>query len=819
MKTFKSSALAALALMLGACGQQVVEFAPAQLPPDLTAPTVVSNIPLGGAVGVLASVHPSASFSEAMAPATVNGTSFTLARGGTPVAGAVSLDAAGITTTFVPTAPLALNTLYTATITTAVTDTSGNAMAAAHAWSFTTAVAADTTAPTVVSNTPLAGATGVLTSVQPTVTFSEPMATASVSAATFTLARGGTAVPGGVSLNVAGTTATLAPTSALATNTLYTATVSVGVTDVAGNPLAAVHAWSFTTAVAADTTPPTVVSNTPLTGAVGVLTNVQPTATFSEPMALATINASTITLAQGLTPVLGAVSLNLAGTTATFAPTAALATNTLYTGTVTTGVTDLASNPLAVAHTWSFTTALAPIAPTVTATDPLDLAVTVPVTKQPTATFSTAMATNTIDSTTFLLAQGLTPVPGAVSLNLAGTTATFAPTSALATNTLYTATITTGAKDLAGTPLASDHVWTFTTAVAAVAPTVTVTNPLDLATNVLVSVQPTAAFSKPMDGTTISGTTYTLKQGAASVAGNVTFDVLSNTATFTPTAALATNTLYAATVTTGVRDTTGMALASDHVWTFTTELPVLPPPLAINLGAAASFGIASRAGLTSTGVTVVNGDVALYPTGTCTDATGGPGSAAQSCLVKTYVTTTGMTVNGFIYWPTDSDSGATALAVTTDLTAAWIEGKAKADTNGAIAADEMAGKIFTPGVYHNANLGLAAGGTATLDAQGDANAIFIFKIDSTFVDSGTLLLPTSIALLNGAQARNVWFVAGLDITIGSGTSWKGNILAGQTATVLDGSTVLGRVLAGAGGAGAITLTGAASPSVTTITVP
>jgi len=714
MKTTIRSALMLLVPLLAACGQQLVEFPPAQLPPDVTAPTVVSTIPLGGATGVLASIHPSASFSEAMAPATVNGTSFTLARGGTSVAGAVSLDAAGVTTTFVPTSPLLLNTLYTATITTAVTDTSGNAMVAAHTWSFTTAVTADVTAPTVLSNTPLAGATGVVTSVQPTVTFSEPMATASVSASTFTLARGGTAVPGGVSLNVAGTTATLAPTSALATNTLYTATVSVGATDVAGNPLAAVHTWSFTTAVAADIIAPTVVSNTPPTGAVNVLTSVHPTATFSEPMALATINTNTIKLAVALgnTAVPGAVSLDLAGTTATFTPTAALATNTLYTATVTTGATDLASNPLAVAHTWSFTTAA-----------------------------------------------------------------------------------------------------------LALAPVVTVTNPLNLASNVLVSVHPTATFSKPMNGATITGTTYTLKQGAASVSGNVTFDVLTDTATFTPSAALATNTLYTATVTTGVQDTTAIALASDYVWTFTTESAIVPPPLAINLGAAASFGIAAREGLTTTGVTVINGDVALYPLAGCTDATGNSG-ASQTCLVKTYVSTTGMTVNGSIYWAGDPfDNGATALQVTTDLNAAWVEGGAKVDTKGPVVGDQMALQTFTPGVYHNANLGLAAGGTTTLDALGDANAVFVFKVDSDFVDSGTLLLPSTIVLLGNAQARNVWFVAGRDITIGSGTHWNGNILAGRTATVKDGSTVLGRVLAGASGAGAITLTGAASPSVTTITVP
>jgi hypothetical protein len=180
-----------------------------------------------------------------------------------------------------------------------------------------------------------------------------------------------------------------------------------------------------------------------------------------------------------------------------------------------------------------------------------------------------------------------------------------------------------------------------------------------------------------------------------------------------------------------------------------------------------------------------------------------------------------MTVNGSIYWAGDPfDSGVTALGVTTDLTAAWIEGKAKVPTKPTVAGDQLASPIsYLPGVYHNATLGLQAGGIATFDAQGDNNAIFIFQVDSSFVDSGTLLQPTQIVLLNGAQARNVWFISGLDITIGSGTTWKGNILAGRSATINNGSTLLGRVLAGASGAGAFVLTGAASPSVTTITVP
>jgi hypothetical protein len=297
-----------------------------------------------------------------------------------------------------------------------------------------------------------------------------------------------------------------------------------------------------------------------------------------------------------------------------------------------------------------------------------------------------------------------------------------------------------------------------------------------------------------------------VKIGAVVQTSGTTLNNFSSPVTYTVTAAGSTTANYVVTVT-------------------VAAVPPPPPVLAINLGSAATFGIASRAGMTSTGVTVINGDVALSPTATCTDSTGNVG-ASQTCLVKTYSSPTGMTVNGSIYFAGDPfDGGATANKVSNDLNVAWVEGQNKIDTFatgfllGELGAPGPSGKVLFPGVYHEAALGLAAGNVVTFDAQNNANAIFIIKVDSSFTDSGTLLLPTQIKLVNGAVARNVWFVAGLDITIGSGTIWNGNILAGRTATVLDGSTVIGRVLAGATGAGAITITGAASPSVTTITVP
>lgn len=478
-------------------------------------------------------------------------------------------------------------------------------------------------------------------------------------------------------------------------------------------------------------------------------------------------------------------------------------------------------------------------APRLIATGAADGATGLLVNRASTATFSEPMnpATLVSPATSYTVKETLSGADVAGAVTYSGNTATFKPNSNLKPDTQYTSTITTAARDLSGNSLISGskpNPWKWTTSAApgtdTIAPLVTITNPADAALNVPVNKKINATFSEAMNPATVNTANFTVKQTVAgtNVAGTVTYDLQNNLATFSPLTNLSPDTSYTVTVTDGVKDLAENALVVPaaggvpvpNPWIFTTAGASVPvAPLAINLGKAASFGIASQAGLTSTGVTVIDGDVALYPLATCTDATGNAG-ASRDCLVKTYSSPTGMTVNGSIFWAGDSfDSGATALAVTTDLNVAWTEARSKVPTQLPIAGDEIGGKTLIPGVYRNATLGLSANGIATLDAQNDADAIFIFQVDSSFVDSGTPLLPTEIRLINGAQARNVWFVTGLDITIGSGSTWNGNILAGRTAVVNHSSTVVGRVLAGASGAGAITLTGASSPSRTSISVP
>src|ERR1041384_3004015 len=239
------------------------------IPADTTAPTVSAVVPLNAATGVGISGKPAAVFSEAMDPLTISTATFTVKQGATPVAGTVTY--AGVTATFTPTGNLAPLTTYTATITTATKDLAGNALAANFVWTFTTGVTPDTTAPTVGATVPANAATGVAINHTVTTAFSEAMDPLTISTASVTLKQGTTVVAGTVSY--AGVTATFTPASALAPLTTYTATVTTGAKDLAGNALLNNFAWSFTTGAVPDTTAPPVSYTLPASAATRRETN------------------------------------------------------------------------------------------------------------------------------------------------------------------------------------------------------------------------------------------------------------------------------------------------------------------------------------------------------------------------------------------------------------------------------------------------------------------------------------------------------------------------------------------------------------------
>ncbi len=427
---------------------------------DKTAPTVSSTIPFHTATNVAINTAVSATFSEPMAPSSINTSTFTVKQGTRPISGTVTYT--GLVATFKPAGNFSANITYTATITNGVTDLAGNVMENNYVWNFTAGTAPDVTRPVVISTDPLNNATGVALNKKITATFSEAMDPLTITASTFTLKQGDTEVSG--SVTYVGLVATFSPANPLAPITLFTATITTGAEDLAGNAMANNYVWRFTTGAAQDLTRPMVISTDPVNNATGVAVNKRITATFSESMDPVTITTATFTLKQGSTPVSGTVIY--VGRTGTFSPTSNLTANTTYTATITTGARDLAGNAMADHYVWSFTTGDAPdaVRPTVISTDPVNNATGVPLNKFVTAFFSEAMDPLTMNSLTFTLKQGNTPVSGAVSY--AGTGGTFVPESDLEPNTTYTATITTGARDLAGNALASDYVWQFTTGAA-----------------------------------------------------------------------------------------------------------------------------------------------------------------------------------------------------------------------------------------------------------------------------------------------------------------------------------------------------------------
>jgi hypothetical protein len=316
------------------------------------------------------------------------------------------------------------------------------------------------TPPTVISVAPPGGAAGVCPNAVVTATFSKAMNPSTINATTFTVAPG---VVGTITHDTTNTIFTFTPSSSLTLSTVYTATITTGARDTFGNALAANFVWTFTTG-ANPCQPPTVISVTPPNVSSGACPSSVVTATFSEAMNPSTINTTTFTLTgPGTTPVAGTVTY--AASTATFTPTNALALNTLYTATITTGAQDVFGNALVSNFVWTFTTSSTPCAPpTVISVAPPNGSFGICPNTLVTATFSEAMKPSTINTTTFTLTgPGITPVAGAVTYVASSNVATFTPNNLLALDTLYTATITTGAQDLAGDPLASDFVWTFTT--------------------------------------------------------------------------------------------------------------------------------------------------------------------------------------------------------------------------------------------------------------------------------------------------------------------------------------------------------------------
>ena len=185
----------------------------------------------------------------------------------------------------------------------------------------------------------------------------------------------------------------------------------------------------------------------------------------------------------------------------------------------------------------------------------------------------------------------------------------------------------------------------------------------------------------------------------------------------------------------------------------------------VQLGTAASFAVLAGSTVTNTGPSTIKGSLGLSPG---TAVTGFP---------------PGRVSNGSTY-----QANAVARQAKADLTAGYLDAAGR--TPFVVAGTELGGMTLAPGVYRGStSLGLT--GTVTLNGHGDSSAVFIFQAGSTLITASS----SNVMLENGAQACNVFWQVGSSATLGSNSVFTGTIMALTSATLNNGVTVHGRVLA------------------------
>jgi hypothetical protein len=539
---------------------------------------------------------------------------------------------------------------------------------------------------------------------------------------------------------------------------------------------------------------PLVVSTTPTNGALNVATIANVSATFNEVMDPASLNAATFFVKQGTNLIAGAISY--AGNTVTFSPSVPLMANTVYTATVTTGAKDPSGNAMVADYVWTFNTGNIPV---VVSTDPANGAANVALNKVVTATFSTVMNASTVNATTFQLKQGVTVIAGTVTYN--GFTASFTPLLPLAPNTVYTGIITTGVRDTAGNSLNANYTWSFATGAI---PTVISTDPANAATGIAVDKKISATFSEAMNPSTINTGTFLLKQGINTITGTVSYS--GTTAVFTPSANLLAGTTYTATITTGAQNTAGNSLAENYVWTFTTAAAIVipPPPPPPILGTATLFGVfGGSAGVTNSGINTVINNGSIGTTGASTLITGFHDGTSGDIYTETPLNV-GL-VTGRIYTAPPAPGTATSFAIASqgllDAIAAYNSISPASKPGGTDpGAGELGGLTLPPGVYKSASGTFKiTTGNLTLDAMGDPNAQWIFQTAAGLtVGIAGPAGARSVLMINGAQAKNVYWYVGSAATINAagGGTMSGAIIASAGVTFSTAGNTVQTVLNG-----------------------
>jgi ice-binding like protein len=208
-----------------------------------------------------------------------------------------------------------------------------------------------------------------------------------------------------------------------------------------------------------------------------------------------------------------------------------------------------------------------------------------------------------------------------------------------------------------------------------------------------------------------------------------------------------------------------------------------------SLGAAQSFAVLGGSTVTNTGSSVITGDLGLSP---------------------------GSAITGFppgLVSGTTHAADAEALSAQNAVITAFNSLGSQPCTQD-LTGQDLGGLTLIPGVYCFSTSAQLTG-TLTLNAQGDAAAVFIFKTGSTITTASN----STVALINGGSPCNVFWQVGSSATLGTTTSFLGNILALTSITLNTGASVIGRTLARNGAVTLDTNTVNAALCATAVPVP